>query len=1206
MQKIINQILEGNFDYENGSLDFSCSKIEIAIKQGQQYEGSFRIYAARGAYAGGTVISSDLRMECLTEEFTGEESEIFFCFHGEKLEEGDVVKGNFYVVSNRGEYYIPFVVSVEYSSMESSVGAIKNLFHFANLAKTNWQEAVKLYYSPEFERLFSGRDDQYADAYRALSAYDGQEQNVEEFLVQVNKKQKVDFLVEEKELVLDLGAEPGTEGVAERELSVVRNGWGFTRLFVECRGEFLFTEKEMLTDDDFLGNRCKLPVFIDGNFCSKGKNYGEICLYNCYVTLTVPVTVLSGSNSGLSALEMNQKRSTVQLMEFYLAFRMKKISASVWMKESEALVDRLVARNENDVATRLLQAQMLITEERYNEAGWILDHVSDLLEKGMGDSTLTAYYLYLTTLIHRDEEYVDRVTAQVEQIYRRNDSDWRVAWLLLYLSQDFDKSPAGKWAFLEKQFELGCTSPILYIEAITMINNNPALLRKLGVFELQALWYGTKQDVLKQEAVEQLLYLTGKMRDYDPVLFRILVKLYGRKNDVRILQEICTLLIKGSRAGYQYFEWYKAGVSAKLRITNLFEYYMMSLDLSVAQELPRTVLMYFSYQNNLDYEHSAYLYDYILRRADKLGEIYEVYRPRMEQFVLDQIKKEHINRPLANLYNRLLQPGMITEETCGPLSKLLFAHLIQVEDDRLKRVYVYQPGNLYPAEYVINDRQTWVALYGNNYTIVFEDAYNNRFIRTAEYTLEKLLLPGKYLRMLTPYLNQSPALDLYLCECDREDMDYHQEKQHEKSGEYSPEKLRENIQRCLRVLDSGYAQPDLRRELYLRVMHCYYDVDDMRSLDEYLTQIPPEELTAEDRSNVVRYMVLRGHYDLARIWMEEYGPYFIDPKVLVRMIGPLMEKRNMVEDPVLTAAAVYAFSKEKYDGTVLQYLSMYYSGMTKNLRDIWKAARSFGVDCYRLSEAILVQMMYSGAFVGEKMDIFHYYVSQGAKPEVEEAFLAQCAFDYFVRERVTESDVFREIQLMYLRGEPVQRVCKLALLKYYSENPEELRGDAEWIAEDFLQELMAEGIHLNFFKEFKKFEWVQQELADKTVVEYHSTHGSRACIHYVIIHEDGGSEEYISEYMREVYGGVCFKEFILFFGESLQYYITEERGDDSQLTESDTLQKNDHRNEASDSRYQLVNDIVISRALQDMDTMDSLLEEYYRKDYLNRRLFQLK
>ena len=1193
MQKIINQILEGNFDYANGSLDFSCSKIEISLCQGEKYEGSFHIYASPGTFANGTVISSDLRMECLTQEFVGDGEEIFFCFHGETLEEGDVVKGNFYIISNQGEYYIPFVISVEYKSTESSVGAIKNLFHFANLAKSNWQEAVRLYYSPEFARIFSGRDTQYADDYRALSVYEGSGQSVEEFLVQVNKKQKVDFLVEERELVLEMGPELSADNVAERELTIIRNGWGFTQLYVECRGDFLFTEKEVLTDDDFLGNYCRLPVFLDGSRCRKGKNFGEICLYNCYVTLNIPVTVTNVTSIRTNKLELNQKRSMVQLMEFYLNFRMKKIGMNVWLKESGAIVDRLVSRNENDIAARLFQAQMLVTEERFNEAGWILDHVSELLEKGSGDNTLTAYYLYLTTLIHREEKYVNRVTAQVEQIYRKDDSDWRAAWLLLYLSQDYNKSVTEKYSFLEKQFSIGCSSPILYIEALIMINNNPALLRKLGSFELQVLWYGARQDMLKPETVEQLLYLTGKAREFHPVLFRILVKLYGRKSDVRILQEICTLLIKGGRTDKQYFEWYKAGVNAKLRITNLFEYYMMSLDLNAVQEIPRTVLMYFSYQNNLDNERSAYLYDYIVQHADKLGEIYEVYRPRMEQFVLEQIRKEHISRPLANLYNWLLEPGMINEETCGPLSKLLFAHLIRVEDDRLRKVYVYHPGNLYPAEYAISDCQTWVALYGNNYTIVFEDAWKNRFIRTVEYTLEKLMLPGKHLRILMPYLQQSPELDIFLCETDREEKE-------------SREKLQENIRRAIRVLDSGFAQPYLRRELYLRVLKCYYDMDDMRALDEYLDRIPAGELTAEDRNNVIHYMTIRGYYDLARTWIEEYGPYFVDAKVLVRLISPLMEKNNMVEDPVLTAAAVYAFSKEKYDSVVLEYLAMYYRGMTKNMRDIWKAARSFGVECYRLSEAILVQMMYSGAFVGEKMDIFNYYVSQGAKPEVEEAFLAQCAFDYFVRERITDNSVFREIQHMYFRGEPVQRVCRLALLKYYAENRGELEGDIRLLVEEFLREMMAEGIHLQFFKDFKNIPWVQQELADKSIVEYRSAQGSRACIHYVITHEDGGSEEYITEYMREVYGGVCFKEFILFFGESLQYYITEEMGDDSQLTASGTLQKNDNHSEGDDSRYQLVNDIVISRHMQDMDTMDDLLEEYYRKDYLNGRLFRLK
>lgn len=1190
MQKIINQILEGNFDYENGSLDFSCSKIEITLHQGEVYEGSFHIYAPQGSSASGAVISSDLRMECLTEEFVGSDEEIFYCFHGEHLEDGDVVKGSFYVVSNQGEYYLPFVATVEYKVLESSVGAIKNLFHFANLAKSNWSEAVKLFYSPAFGQIFSGRDTQYADAYRALSACGGSQANLEEFLIQVNKKQMVNYQVQEERIVLEAGLELNAESIAERELTVIRNGWGYTYLFVECSGDFLFTEKDALSDDDFLGNYCRLPIFIDGSRCIKGRNFGEIRLHNFYVSLTVPVTVQWGDSGGINRVEQSLKRNTVQLMDSYLAFRMKKISTSAWLKESGLLVDRLVAWNENDVSARLLQAQMLITEERFNEAGWILDHVAELLQKSVQDSTMTAYYLYLTTLIHREEEYVDRVAAEVELLYRRDDTNWRIAWLLLYLSEDFHKSAQSKWMFLERQFRLGCHSPILYIESVTMINNNPALLRRLGDFELQTTWYAVKQDLLKPETVEQLLYLTGKAREYNPVLYRTLVRLYNNRNDVRILQEICTLLIKGGRTGQQHFEWYRAGVNAKLRITNLFEYYMMSLDLSIQQELPRTVLMYFSYQNNLDWQHTAYLYDYILKNSDRLGDLPEIYRPKMEHFVLEQIRKERINRPLANIYGKLLQPEMINGDTSVPLSRLLFAHMVQVEDDRLRKVFVYQPGNLRPTEYVLSDRETWVALYGNNYTLVFEDLLGHRFIRSANYTLEKLMLPAKFQRYLISYPEQSTELSLYLCECERENR----------------ENPRENIRRALRVLDSGCAEPALRRDLYLRVLQYYYDLDDMRGLDDYLFRIPAEELSMADRGVVVRYMVLRGHYDLARQWLNAYGPYFVDAKVLVRLLSSLIRRDNMVEDPVLAAAAVYAFSREKYDDTVLQYLVMYYRGMTKSMRDIWKAARGFGVDCYKLSEKILVQMLYTGAFVVEKMDIFHYYISQGAKPEVEEAFLAQCAYDYFVRERITEGDVFREIQYMYVRGEPVQRVCRLALLKYYSENTAELVGDRKRLAEELLREMMSEGIHLEFFKEFRKFPWVQQELADKTVIEYRSDPRSRARIHYVIMQDGDETGEYVSDYMREVYGGVCFKEFILFFGESLQYYITEERDGESRLTESGSMQKSDNGRDDGDSRFQLVNDIVISKTLQDMDTMDHLLEEYYRKNYLNGKLFELK
>lgn len=1190
MQKMIDQIMEENFDYENGSLDFSCAKVEISLHAGEVYEGSFRIYAAQGRFTDGTVTSSDLRMECLTGEFTGCDEEILFRFHGENLEEGDVIKGNFYIISSQGEYYLPFVASVEHVVLESSVGAVRNLFHFANLAKSSWQEAVKLFYSPAFGSILTGGDAQYAEDYRALSAYEGSEQNMEEFLIRVNKKQKAEFLVQEEQLILEAAEKSGAYAVAEREINVVRNGWGYTRLFVECGGDFLFTEKEVLTDDDFLGNHCTLPVFIDENLCRAGKNYGRVCLYNAFVSLEIPVTVRIGDGTLRNPQEMARKRCTVQMMEFYQAFRVKKISTATWLKETGKLVDKLVAMDENDVAARLFQAQLLITEESYNEAGWILDHVAELLEKGAGNSTLRAYYLYLSTLIHRDQKYVDRVAAEVEHIYREDNSDWRVGWLILYLSEEYHKSVTGRWVFLEKQYTAGCSSPILYIEAAALLNGNPALLRRLGSFERQILWYGARKELLKPEVVGQLLYLADKVRDYSDVLYRTLTKLYEKKADVRILQQICTLLIKGGKTDLKYFEWYRLGVEYNLRITNLYEYYMMALDLNVPREIPKVVLLYFSYQSSLDYERLAYLYDYVLRNEGRMKDILDAYRMRMEQFCMEQVARAHINRHLADIYNRLLKPEMITEQTCGPLSRLLFAHMIQVEDERIKKVFVYQPGNLYPAEYQVNGGKVWISLYGSDYTIAFEDAWNNRFLKSVDYTMEKLMIPGKFLKRLSSFPVDNPELDLYLCNSEKEEAI----------------KSAESAERVRRVAESHRTEARVRSELSLRLLQYYFDTDAAEELDQYLRRLDPAALTAKERGSAIRYIILRGDLELARQWLQDYGPYFMDVKLLVRLIGPLMEKGNMEEDDILTASAAHVFSRGKYNSTILRYLTMYYRGMTKNLRDVWKAARSFEMDCYELCENILVQMLYTGSFVGEKMDIFRYYVSQGAKLEVETAFLAQCAYDYFVRDRVTEKDVFDEIQRMYLRGEPVKKVCKLAFLKYYAENQEELSENAERLTGVFLDELLEQHIHLEFFREYRRKDNVMQEMADKTIIEYHTDPGVRVCIHYVLLHENGESDEYNSEYMREVYAGVLFKEFILFFGESLQYYITEERGGEEQLTESGTLQKSDIRGSEAESRYHLVNDIVISKALEDFDTMDRLMEEYYKKDFLNGRLFELK
>lgn len=239
MRETIDRILEGKFDYDKGSLDFSCTRIEITMPKDEIYTGSFTILSAPGHLSEGYIYSNDIRMHLITDTFMGTNEEIGYSFSTRGLEEGDVVKGELYIISNQGEYYLPYVVSVEHSSLETSLGSIRNLFHFANLAKTNWDEAVKLFYNDEFVRLFQGNDRQYYKAYLGLSHFYGNEQNVEEFLLEINKKNPTEYILDKETIVID---EP--YGDVEEYADITRNGWGYTFLNVSCDADFIILDRK--------------------------------------------------------------------------------------------------------------------------------------------------------------------------------------------------------------------------------------------------------------------------------------------------------------------------------------------------------------------------------------------------------------------------------------------------------------------------------------------------------------------------------------------------------------------------------------------------------------------------------------------------------------------------------------------------------------------------------------------------------------------------------------------------------------------------------------------------------------------------------------------------------------------------------------------------------------------------------------------------
>ena len=215
-------------------------------------------------------------------------------------------------------------------------------------------------------------------------------------------------------------------------------------------------------------------------------------------------------------------------------------------------------------------------------------------------------------------------------------------------------------------------------------------------------------------------------------------------------------------------------------------------------------------------------------------------------------------------------------------------------------------------------------------------------------------------------------------------------------------------------------------------------------------------------------------------------------------------------------------------------------------------------------------------------------------------------YDYMVKEQIADPYIFWGIMQLYQKEAFMHRVCKMAFLQYYAENRQEQDERVRQTCCAFLQDLLAERILLPLYKDYQGYIPQMDEFQDKTLIEYRVKPGCRAVIHYMIQDEGAAEGEYCQEEMRDMFGGICVKEFILFFGERLQYYITEESENGSRPTRSNSIAASDMEPEDFESRYTILNDIMIGKTLHDYDTVNDLMMQYYRQDFVVDHLFKLR
>ena len=102
-----------------------------------------------------------------------------------------------------------------------------------------------------------------------------------------------------------------------------------------------------------------------------------------------------------------------------------------------------------------------------------------------------------------------------------------------------------------------------------------------------------------------------------PLVCRILFRSYEKDPDEDMLMGVCAYLIKGQCYQSKYHRWYEKGIAENLKITGLYEAFLLTMDLHSIQPLPKVIQMYFQYNNQLAYPYKAALYVNIIARKQE-------------------------------------------------------------------------------------------------------------------------------------------------------------------------------------------------------------------------------------------------------------------------------------------------------------------------------------------------------------------------------------------------------------------------------------------------------------------------------------------------------------------------------------------------------------------------------------------------------------
>lgn len=1138
MEKKIEDFAAEKFNFELPEVLVLPSFLNLSVKTDTGVVGSFKLrYKDEVKYQHrkirGYITCNDYRFKFDLLTFSSNEVEVDYEFNGTGLASGQEYSGNIHLITDCGEINIPYYISVKEIGVAAGDDEIKNIYQFASLAKSDFNKAVKVFYSGEFEKIILNDREEEKLIRKGLLANKDKKRALEEFLCYTKSKQPVKITIDKTIYNYHISGVPIKDNII-----IKKNSWGYFKADIITEGKFIKVRQKELTDELFENDTCELEVVISPEFVTSEKAYGKVIFHTVEEDVCIEFNLINTSISP-EKFSGNKKRFEYisKLIEEYFSYRMgvstvKNVTTAMRTAlygvglsgKDQEIVDYvniylyLINRNESQAKEELLKLNSCNLKPLFR-----LLHI---------------YFEYQLA----GEEEKEGYRREVEKLI--NIKGYQVGlYFLIHMDGRYKLNLERRLEFITELYNENFHSAFLLMEAWSIYKSQPDYFNKLDFFSIQVVNWAIKHGYFVGKLVtEKFVVLANALREYNPLVLKLLKEVYKNWGVEEVTQAICAQLIRKNEIEEDDHEWFRIGVKRGIKLTGIYELYMRTMKDDTNERIELSVYSYFLYDNTLSTSKKALLYSYLInnRNDPDFQDIYKEYKDQIKRFASEQLKKGEINSNIAVVYRAVLKDSGFLREHYAYLPMVIFKKKYVCKNKNLQFLTVHTRGIMMGSSFKFINGVTFADTSGEVSVAVVADKDGNLYPAEEFCVSERLISYYDYLDGCYEAGDRSlMELLTVVAENDR----YHRESRH----------LNEI---CEELLKTKTVTDEYKYFIRGKLLENYFEASEGEKLEIILKNYDFSGAGTNFAEQAANMVIIRNVYPLSLEALRVIDWNKINTGKLAKVVSSYIndenETRKSSNYSLIISAAYKLMMDKKADDEILIFIRDNYEGGVTELDYIYKELKDKNLLTADFASRMIQQMLFSEEMAVDADEILQYYepFDEGI---LNKAFLSYVSYKRLVKdmrlgkyfEKCIYDEAYKSKNTLFVT----------TYLKILSEKKFLSDEEKDYITV-WVEKLVEDGIALPFFKEFKNKCRLPAEIENLNFVVCYADNDDEVAINYRILSStDGGGKGFIVEWMKNVYQGIFVKEFLVFADEVIQYYISiKEKGEDeSRIISSDKL-----------------------------------------------------